>query len=81
MPFFGLLPFHFQSCRVGCVNDIGIANVMAVSLSELWSCVKVEVAILGSQSLIVLMVGVDGRKAALEEEAHLNAGIIWVVTV
>ena len=25
------------------VNDIGIANVMAVSLSELWSCVKVEV--------------------------------------
>ena len=49
--------------------------------SEMRSCVKVEVAILGSQSLIVLMVGVDGRKAALEEEAHLNAGIIWVVTV
>jgi len=33
-----------------------------LSRSELWSCVKVEVAVLGSPSLISLMVSVDVKQ-------------------
>ena len=59
----------------------GLNNVKEKILptSELKSCVKLEVAVLGSPSLIVLMVSVDqryyssvvplcGRKATFEEE-------------
>ena len=43
-------------------------NLNLSTRTELRSCVKVEVAVLSSPSLIILMVSVDACKATLEEE-------------
>ena len=37
----------------------GVGRVSYLVSWELWSCVKVEVAVLGSPSLMVLMVSMD----------------------
>ena len=41
----------------------GVTNIcLSILFSELRSCVKVEVAVLGSLSLIVLMISVDVKQ-------------------
>ena len=42
-------------------------------ITELRSCVKVEVAVLGSLSLIVLMVSVDVK----QHSTSMNSGAVW----
>ena len=42
-----------------CVESAPLSVTREFRLTELRSCVKVEVAVLGSQSLTVLMVSVD----------------------
>ena len=44
--------------------------------SELWSCVKVEVAVLGFQSLTVLMVSVDVRQKKRKKKKKKTSFIL-----
>ena len=50
--------------------DLYIRHILQIRRSMDQSCVKVEVAVLGSPSLIVSHHGLCGRKATFEKEVH-----------
>ena len=62
-----------------CANEfaslsLSLSLSVSVVLLELRSCVKVEVAVLGSKSLIVLTVSVDGNAPLNLNPALLSLG-------
>ena len=58
-----------------------VVVVILIRVSELRSCVKVEVALLGSPSLIVFMVSVDVKHRTWILSRHVRRRVVPVVSV
>ena len=74
--YFSYIPVEASFLTVSCRHEFYRYRA-CTSLSELRSCVNVEVAVLGSPSLIVLMVSVDVKKHWTWTCNFLSSGAVW----